>query len=166
MKEDTVARLVITERAFSYSLTFNDMIVPKGCSGNMLICTYDYDVKRFRSLTAEFSGKLQGIANLRMGYIRERYKYITKRSLFNIIKTSPYIHSRFFVSNMQMASFQTIPLTETELLDLGSILLEKMKNHVTEYYTSEYEAIFIANGILKQPVREIYTPKTPEWYGS
>ena len=166
MKEDIVARLVITKGTFSYYLAINDIIVPKGCSGNMLFCAYDDDEKRFSSLSPEISGKLQGTAYFRMGYIRERYKYITKRSLFNIIKTSPYIHSRFFVSNMQMASFQTIPLTETELLDLGSILLEKMRNHVTEYYTSEYEAIFIANGILKQPVREIYTPKTPEWYGS
>ena len=163
MKEDIAARLVIAKGTFSYSLAINDIIVPEGCSGNMLFCNYVDNEKKFRSLSPEISGKLQGIAYLRMGYTRERYKYITKRSLFNIIKTSPYIHSRFFVSNMQIASFQTIPLTETELLGLGSILLEKMKNHVTEYYTSEYEAIFIANGILK---KEIYTPKTPSWYGS
>lgn len=163
MKEDIVARLVITKGTFSYCLAFNNMIVPKGCSGNILISIYDDNEKKFRSLSPEISGKLQGTAYLRIGYTRERYKYITKRSLFKIIKTSPYIHSRFFVSNMQIASFQTIPLTRTELLDLGSILLEKMKNHVTEYYTSEYEAIFIANGILK---KEVYTPKTPSWYGS
>ena len=166
MKEDIAARLVIAKGTFSYSLAINDIIVPKGCSGNMLFCKYVDNEKKFRSLPPEISGKLRGIAHLRIGYMRERYKYITKRSLFNIIKTSPYIHSRFFVSNNKLASFQTIPLTRTELLDLGSILLEKMKNHVTEYYTSEYEAIFIANGILKQPVKEIYTPKTPSWYGS
>lgn len=163
MKEDIVARLVITKGTFSYYLAINDIIVPKGCSGNMLFCVYDDDEKRFSSLSPEISGKLQGTAFFRMGYIRERYKYITKRSLFNIIKTSPYIHSRFFVSNMQIVSFQIIPLTETELLDLGSILLGKMKNHVTEYYVSEYEAIFIANGILRE---KIYTPKTPSWHGS
>jgi hypothetical protein len=164
MKEDIVAKLVISKGTFSYCLAVNDIIVPKGCFGNMLFCVYNDDEERFRSLSPEFSGKLQGTAHLRLGTIKERCKYITKRSLFNIIKTSPYIHSRFFVSNMQVASFQTIPLTETELLDLGSILLEKMRNHVTEYYTPNYEAIFIANGIFK---KEVFTPITPSWnYGS
>ena len=148
-----------------YYLELDSVIVPSSTLAKSGIELVGPDYSWFSGIDNNFTiRKIEATTTLMIGrsYI-DIYKYTTKPLFYKWLRTTSLynINSKptFYVqlSHYQKYTFQSIPLTETELRLIGTLFLERLLDKIKCYYASEfneqrekYEILFKANKMYKE----------------
>ena len=142
---------------FRYIISFDEIIIPEDELIRECIMIYNKQSDTYEWLAeGTRPGKYKGNIMLNIGCGPSRIKFLTKNIVFNWLMTSDKLNNfpRFLIRPDKNICyeweniFQTIPLTDSDLIKIGTRLIDSSPEDVNRYRSVEsYKILFSENGL-------------------